>query len=117
MDDILKPTRHNLKNLSTMKHYTIHFPEINKPDLILPQGARLSEHLDAVNSPMLFGCRSGICGTCLCEITETQSQLSPPNDEELEALMLYAPGNVKARLACQVVLEADIVLKKIASYE
>ncbi|MBC6436085.1 2Fe-2S iron-sulfur cluster binding domain-containing protein, partial [Nostoc sp. HG1] len=31
----------------------------------------LSEHLTIQNSPVLFGCRTGICGTCLVEVNGT----------------------------------------------
>lgn len=77
----------------------------------------MSEHLDAVNSTILFGCRQGICGTCLCELTSHSEGIRAPTIDEQEALDLYAPENPKARLACQITLEADIELKKIDWHE
>lgn len=98
-----------------MKHYTITFANSDKPALVLPEGAMLSEHLDAINSPILFGCREGICGTCLCEVS-CQGLLPASSEHEREALAIYAPNNPSARLACQLTLHSDITLKKITEY-
>lgn len=98
-----------------MKTYTITFPDTHYAPAVLPERSNLSETLTIMNSPMLFGCRSGICGTCLIQIEESYEQLIPPTTEECEALEIYAPGNMKARLACQVSLVADIALRKIQS--
>ncbi|MCS5710314.1 2Fe-2S iron-sulfur cluster-binding protein [Candidatus Berkiella aquae] len=100
-----------------MKKYTINFIDSDKAQITLTEGSELCEHLTAINSPVLFGCRSGICGTCLCEIEAIQGQLPEPSFEEQDALALYAPSNKKARLACQVQLLADITIKKIECYE
>jgi len=69
------------------------------PCQVVEEGV-LSEHLHACNSPILFGCRSGLCGVCLVEIVE--GKVLEPSSEEQEALAVYAPGNAKARLACQI---------------
>jgi ferredoxin len=98
-----------------MKTYTIKFPDTPHAPAMLPEGSNLSEMLTVINSPLLFGCRSGICGTCLIQIEAGYEQLIPPTIEESEALEIYAPGNMKARLACQVSLVADIALRKIQS--
>ena len=78
--------------------------------IMLTQGTYLPETLDATNSPLLFGCRTGICGTCLVEV---KGKLLPPSDEEKELLDLYAPGNPKARLACQIAVVAPIQVKPL----
>ena len=88
--------------------YSIQFPNTNYQALSLEENQIISEHLTIENSPVLFGCRTGICGTCLVEI---EGDISPPNEEEKEILELLAPGNQKARLACQVKLTADIKIK------
>jgi ferredoxin len=98
-----------------MKRHTITFPETDHAPAMLPYGANLSENLTIVNSPMLFGCRSGICGTCLIRVERGYEHLIPPGEEEREALEIYAPDNHEARLACQVSLIADISLIKIES--
>jgi len=71
----------------------------------LPLGATLSEHLDVGNSPLLFGCRTGICGTCLVKV---EGELPPPGDDEREILDVLAPGDRRARLACQLKLVGDL---------
>lgn len=81
----------------------------------LPEGVTLSTELTAVNSPLLFGCRSGICGTCLAEVETLSGACEVPDGEEVEALEIFAPGNDKARLVCQMRLTAEISMKKIAS--
>lgn len=70
----------------------------------------LSEELDASNSPVLFGCRTGLCGTCVVEVVEGAQHLAPPNEEEREILDIYAEGRPHARLACQLDVQGDIVL-------
>ena len=69
------------------------------PPVRIAEGEHLSEHLTADNTPLLFGCRTGICGTCLVRV---EGPLPPPDDEELELLDVLAPGDAKARLACQL---------------
>ncbi len=39
----------------------ISFPETDYPPINLPHHQNLSEHLTIQNSPVLFGCRTGIC--------------------------------------------------------
>ena len=75
--------------------------------LEIPDNTNLSEYLDKLNSPVLFGCRTGICGTCLIEIIESENS-TPPSANELETLELLAPNNSKARLACQLVCSGEI---------
>lgn len=71
----------------------------------LPKGSNLSEHLTVENSPVLFGCRTGICATCLVEVS---GSLPPPSEDEREVLEIVAPDNPKARLACQIDLTGPI---------
>lgn len=99
-----------------MSDYLVEFPETKYPSVRLEEGAELSCELDAVNSPLLFGCRSGLCGTCLVEIEPNgETLLDVPAPEEREALEVYAPGNERARLACQIRLSCGIRVKKIES--
>lgn len=80
---------------------TTHAP-IELPDL-----AELSRELTALNSPVLFGCRTGICGTCLCEV---RGDVEPASKDERELLDFIAPERPKARLACQVRGRGVVVL-------
>lgn len=91
----------------------VKFAESAHAPIELAERTNLAEQLTVVNSPVLFGCRTGICGTCLVEITDGLDGLSPAGEAELEALECYAPGNPRARLACQIDLNCDISLRKI----
>lgn len=94
----------------------IEFPGTFFSPVELPDLASLPLNLTVLNSPVLFGCRSGLCGTCLVEVEPINSDtLEPPEPQEVEALDLYAPGNPKARLACQLTLSIDIRIWKIES--
>ena len=95
--------------------YKVKFPGTEHPSVNLPLGANLSENLTVLNSPLLFGCRTGVCGTCLVQIEQGCETLKPAESEEREALSIYAPGNPNARLACQIFLDSDIALTKIES--
>lgn len=93
--------------------HRVHFPGSGFASLDLPEGVTLSTELTAVNSPLLFGCRSGICGTCLAEVEVLSGSCEPPAEEEAEALEIFAPENPKARLICQMRLTAEMSLCKI----
>jgi ferredoxin len=67
-------------------------------------------HLDVRNSPVLFGCRTGLCGTCLARVEGT---LPPPSAEEREVLDILAPGDTKARLLCQLSAQDDLCIEAI----
>jgi ferredoxin len=77
----------------------ISFPGSDFVSIILECNKNLSEYLTIQNSPVLFGCRTGICGTCLVEVI---GDIPPPQPDEQEMLETLAPNNPHARLACQV---------------
>jgi len=94
--------------------HRIEFPGTPFAPVELPDLARLSLHLTVLNSPVLFGCRSGLCGTCLVEVEPAGAEaLEPPDRDEAEALEIYAPGKPRALLACQLPLTADIRVRRI----
>lgn len=86
---------------------TIRFPNTPYPAITLAVHTPLAQQLTLQNSPILFGCRTGICGTCLVHIS---GALPPPGLDEQELLAALAPGNPQARLACQIDLVADIAI-------
>ncbi len=73
--------------------------------ITLEKNQLLSEHLTIQNSPVLFGCRTGICGTCVVRV---KGDIPPANDEEKEVLAVIATDNPEVRLACQIDLTSDI---------
>ncbi|MFB8791216.1 MAG: 2Fe-2S iron-sulfur cluster-binding protein [Potamolinea sp.] len=87
------------------QQYIISFPGTNYSPISLEAHQKLSEHLTIQNSPVLFGCRTGICGTCLVLV---KGQTSPPSAEEREVLEVLAPEHTNARLACQLNLTSNL---------
>ena len=83
----------------------IQFTETKHQPVFLEQNQNLAEHLTVENSPVLFGCRTGICGTCLVII---EGDIPPASSEEKELLEVLAPEKSRARLACQIQLTNDI---------
>ena len=99
-----------------MTTHRIEFPGSAFAPVELADLASLPLHLTVQNSPLLFVCRSGLCGTCLIEVESLDgSSLEPPDDAEAEALEIYAPGNARARLACQFTLSTAVRIRKIQS--
>ena len=99
-----------------MNRHRVEFPDTAFPAVELPELASLPLYLTVQNSPVLFGCRSGLCGTCLIEVEALPPDaVEAPDTAEAETLGLYAPGNTKARLACQLVLRGDVRIRKIQS--
>ncbi len=80
--------------------------------VVIDSGQPLAEVLTVQNSPVLFGCRTGICGTCVVSFEGDAGEVSAA---ELEILELYAAGNPLARLACQLQVRGDVVLTSIES--
>lgn len=91
--------------------YKVQFTDERFAPVLLPRDANLSEHLSVCDSPMLFGCRTGLCGTCLIRVEAIENgTLHPPDADELEVLELAKHLGDGLRLACQVRLTADIKL-------
>ena len=87
--------------------------KIEDKEIEVESGKHLSESLDATNSPILFGCRTGICGTCLIKVLDGQENITPPCDDEAEFLEIVAEGDKDMRLACKVVIDGNIHIKYI----
>ena len=104
-----------MSDCAKKKQHEVAFPNNSHPPLLLEDGSNLSRHLTATNSPILFGCRAGICGTCLSEVLKVyDGTLAPPTDHERDLLDVVAPENPRARLACQINLTASIAITPLA---
>ncbi|OUL32769.1 2Fe-2S iron-sulfur cluster-binding protein [Nostoc sp. 106C] len=88
----------------------ISFPGTDYPPINLQPHQNLSEHLTIHNSPVLFGCRTGICGTCLVEVI---GDIPLPQLDEQEMLETLAPNNLGARLACQLDLTNNVEISRL----
>jgi ferredoxin len=89
---------------------SISFPNSNFAAIATLPNQPLVDVLTVQNSPILFGCRTGICGTCLIEV---DGDIPPPDADEQELLDLLAPDYPKARLACQINVTHDIAIAPI----
>lgn len=90
----------------------VEFDGSDKPPVDLKEGDCLSEKLTIHNSPILFGCRIGICGTCAIEVVSSDSPLPPRSHDEVEFLGAMAPGRDNVRLACQIHINTNIKIRK-----
>jgi ferredoxin len=90
----------------------IKFADSRFESIEVPAGQPLVEVLTVQNSPVLFGCRTGICGTCVVGVAGAVGEAS---EDELEILELYAADNPMARLACQLSVRGDVVMTSIVS--
>ncbi len=79
----------------------------------LLHGQNLSEVLTAANSPVLFGCRTGVCGTCCVQVIEGIDNLSPADDDENEIIEIYGEGRENIRLGCQLKFNGNAKLKYV----
>lgn len=91
---------------------SIEFTNAGYAPVMLAHGARLCEQLTILNSPLLFGCRMGICGTCVIRCDVMRGTLAPPDENERETLDIVAPGDGRARLACQLTATADLRIER-----
>lgn len=90
----------------------LEFIGTDKPPVELKEGDCLSEKLTIHNSPILFGCRIGICGTCAIEVLQSDSPLPPRTQDESDFLENMYPGNENIRLACQIHVNTNMKIRK-----
>lgn len=93
--------------------YTVEFSNSDFPPVTLTEGSNLSEYLNSTNSPLLFGCRTGLCGTCIIDVQrESPDALHEKTDMEEGLLPILAPQSTTARLACQISLNTNICVQR-----
>ncbi|MEL6130882.1 MAG: 2Fe-2S iron-sulfur cluster-binding protein [Cyanobacteria bacterium J06628_4] len=92
----------------------ISFPDSEYAPLTLDAHTPLADTLTVQNSPVLFGCRTGICGTCLVTVI---GDVPPPSPDEQELLDVLAPNNPNARLACQLDITHDLKICSHGSFD
>lgn len=93
---------------------TIWFAGTERAPVTLTRGSSLAECLNAVNSPLLFGCRTGLCGTCAVRVEVVAGEIPAPSDDEAQVLSLVAPEREGTRLACQLTACADLRLRRMS---
>jgi ferredoxin len=88
----------------------VSFPGSVYSSISISSSTPLAEVLTVQNSPVLFGCRTGICGTCMVKVW---GEVLPPEPSEQEVLAAYG-ATAQMRLACQLVRQGDIEIRAIA---
>lgn len=83
------------------------------PELTLPARTELARVLTVENSPVLFGCRTGLCATCASVVEVEAGEVPGPDEEELETLELSCGDEPRARLLCQLRLTGDIKISPL----
>lgn len=83
----------------------ISFPSSDHDAVTIQAHTPLAEVLTVQNSPILFGCRTGICGTCLVSVS---GDVPPAGADEQELLEVLAPNSSNVRLACQLDVTHDL---------
>lgn len=89
---------------------SVHFVDDNLTATV-ESGQTLTDICDQHPTSILFGCRDGVCGTCLIEVESGIESISGITEAEQDMLEIMAEGNPKARLGCQCVIHGDVRLK------
>jgi ferredoxin len=73
-------------------------------------GSALVDVADAHQTDLDFGCRDGVCGTCIVSVLRGAENLSPVSVDEQDTLENFGaePGQ---RLACQVKILGDVEIE------
>lgn len=99
---------------NNIKYYTIEFDDTDYAPLTAPCGSALAEILTPENSPIAFGCCSGMCGACLSEVEDIDQSLPVSSDHERETLELFGQTSPRARLVCQLHLTGNLRMRVLA---
>ncbi len=67
----------------------------------VPAGKNIKEVADENASSIPFGCRNGVCGTCLSTITKGKNNLKPAEENEKATLEGFGSQAPEKRLVCQ----------------
>jgi ferredoxin len=90
-----------------------HKVKVGAVELDITDGANLSEEVNITNCPILFGCRTGICGTCLVNVKDGADKITPAGSDELEFLDIVGGPHENPRLACMFKVLGDVELEYI----
>jgi len=95
--------------------FIVSFPETKYEDILVEKDQNLAECCSIDNSPIMFGCRTGICGTCLVFVTGDILPVSEMEREVLETIVpdripSHIPDIAQPRLACQLELTNNIAI-------
>ena len=78
----------------------------------VPDKENLADCDEIFDSPILFSCRTGACGTCLVKIHEGMENLPKIDEDEQEMLDLGKRGS-EYRLACQLFATGPVKIEYV----
>lgn len=73
----------------------------------VPPGEKIMDHLPD-SCTLMFGCKKGQCGTCICTIRSGEHMLVSKSQTEEETIR-NAGGSPNQRLCCQLWVKQEIV--------
>lgn len=76
----------------------------------VPAGTPFFEVADQVEATLPFGCRDGLCGTCIMTVVSGIEHLQPMTDDERETLENYEAAD-NQRLGCQAIVNGDLIVE------
>ncbi len=62
------------------------------------------------DAPADFGCRSGVCGTCILVVEAGAENLNEAIDEEMDVASGFS-SEQGARLGCQLIVNGDVTVR------
>jgi ferredoxin len=65
---------------------------------------------DEHDTPLMFGCKEGICGTCKIRVLENPQNISPMRPHEQDFLQKIS-ARPNERLACQTQVLGDVAIE------
>jgi ferredoxin len=87
------------------------FPSTGKTYEV-PAGTPLLEFCQSHDTPVVFGCTAGACGTCCSVMVFEEGALPEADEDELE-LVEHTTDKPGARLACIAIVNGDISITPI----
>lgn len=72
-------------------------------------GVNLADCDEMFDTPVLFGCRSGSCGTCVLQVVEGMDNISGMLADEKDCIPSVTKES-NCRLACQIHIEGPVKL-------
>ena len=78
----------------------------------VPAGTSFLEFCQAHDVPQAFGCTAGNCGVCCCRLIEGAENVNEMTDQERKTIELQGGGE-DVRLACQLIIQGDIVVQAV----
>ena len=90
---------------------TITFKSDNKTADVNP-GDPLIDACQRIGASIPFGCRNGICGTCIMKVNKGLENIAPMEEKEKNTLSMFGAGP-QNRLACQCKINGDVEIEDL----